>query len=221
VKSFKWEPVALMALVIGLGIWIVWSSKARFLDGVKREPGARLAEFRVGNTRGVVEVLPAAPRTPGSERFRVHLRDGFMSEWIDAGMFQQLYGALAYDGLIQTSDNPLFKLFNITNWGSLVWVTLGLAGQGAFFGRMFIQWVASERRKESVVPPAFWWLSLVGGVLLFAYFIWRQDIVGVLGQSTGLVIYARNLRLIAKQKQREAEGGVAAGPTAAAAGMGR
>lgn len=220
-KRFKWEPIALMALVIGLGVWIVWSSRVKFFDSVKTDPGARLAEFRVGNTRGVVEVASAAGGTPGGERFRVHLRDGFMSEWIDAAMFQQLYGALAYEGLVQTSDNPLFKLFNITNWGSLVWVTLGLAGQGAFFGRMFIQWVASERRKESVVPPAFWWLSLVGGVLLFAYFIWRQDIVGVLGQSTGLVIYARNLRLIAKQKERELGGVAAAGPPAAAAGVGR
>jgi lipid-A-disaccharide synthase-like uncharacterized protein len=55
-----------------------------------------------------------------------------------------------------------------------------------------------------VITPSFWWFSLLGGVCLFAYFVWRQDAVGVIGQSSGIVIYARNLRLIAKQKRREA-----------------
>jgi lipid-A-disaccharide synthase-like uncharacterized protein len=67
---------------------------------------------------------------------------------------------------------------------------------------MFIQWLVSEKEKRSVVPEIFWWLSLVGGVTLFAYFAWRQDPVGILGQSSGLVIYARNLRLIYKQRRR-------------------
>jgi len=60
----------------------------------------------------------------------------------------------------------------------------------------------SEKQRESVVPEAFWWLSLVGGVFLFVYFVWRQDIVGVLGQSSGVVIYARNLWLIRKRRRR-------------------
>ena len=69
---------------------------------------------------------------------------------------------------------------------------------------MAVQWVASEREKRSVVPRAFWVLSLLGGILLFTYFAWRKDIVGVLGQSTGIVIYARNLRLISKERLRSA-----------------
>jgi len=81
---------------------------------------------------------------------------------------------------------------------------VGLIGQGAFFGRMFIQWVVSEKSRKSQVPEVFWWLSFVGGLCLFMYFVWRVDVVGVLGQSTGVVIYARNLKLIRKERKREA-----------------
>jgi hypothetical protein len=68
---------------------------------------------------------------------------------------------------------------------------------------MFVQWFASEKKGQSVVPAAFWWMSLIGGVALFAYFAWRPDVVGVLGQCSGVVIYARNLRLISKHRRRE------------------
>jgi lipid-A-disaccharide synthase-like uncharacterized protein len=50
------------------------------------------------------------------------------------------------------------------------------------------------------VPVGFWWGSLFGGALLFAYFCWRKDIVGILGQSVGVFIYARNLALIYRGK---------------------
>ncbi|HHN79091.1 MAG TPA: lipid A biosynthesis [Phycisphaerales bacterium] len=104
-------------------------------------------------------------------------------------------------------ERTLLGFFNITDWGNFAWVTLGLAGQVAFFGRMLVQWITSERRGESVVPELFWWLSLMGGVCLFTYFVWRVDFVGVLGQSTGVVVYARNLRLIYKKKRRTASAG--------------
>jgi lipid-A-disaccharide synthase-like uncharacterized protein len=45
---------------------------------------------------------------------------------------------------------------------------------------------------------AFWWMSLVGASMLLVYFIWRRDIVGILGQATGWFIYIRNLVLIHK-----------------------
>jgi lipid-A-disaccharide synthase-like uncharacterized protein len=99
-------------------------------------------------------------------------------------------------------ERTLLGFFNITSWINFGWVAVGLGGQAAFFGRMLAQWVVSENRRESVVPEAFWWLSLAGGACLFTYFVWRVDFVGVLGQSTGVVIYARNLRLIHKQKRR-------------------
>lgn len=87
-------------------------------------------------------------------------------------------------------------LFNISGPVGLLWVGLGLVGQVLFTGRMIVQWLASERSHQSVVPPLFWWMSLVGALMLLAYFLWRRDVVGILGQSVGLGIYVRNLHLI-------------------------
>ena len=77
-----------------------------------------------------------------------------------------------------------------------VWLAVGFIGQALFFGRFFVQWIASERRKQSVVPRAFWYLSLAGGMVLLAYAIHRRDPVFILGQATGFFIYTRNLWLI-------------------------
>ncbi len=90
----------------------------------------------------------------------------------------------------------LLGLFNITSPLGIAWVAMGLLGQAMFSGRMLVQWLTSERQKRSVVPVAFWWMSLGGASMLLVYFIWRRDIVGVLGQSTGWMIYVRNLWLI-------------------------
>jgi lipid-A-disaccharide synthase-like uncharacterized protein len=82
---------------------------------------------------------------------------------------------------------------------SKAWLTVGFLGQACFFGRFLIQWIASERRRQSVVPVAFWYFSIVGGVILLAYAIHRQDPVFILGQATGLLVYARNLYFIGRQ----------------------
>ncbi|KAA0215920.1 MAG: hypothetical protein DYG94_07065 [Leptolyngbya sp. PLA3] len=96
----------------------------------------------------------------------------------------------------------MMGFFNISHWANFAWVAVGLGGQCAFFARMLVQWIVSEKSRRSQVPETFWWFSLLGGVCLFTYFVWRVDIVGVLGQSTGIVIYARNLRLIYKERRR-------------------
>ena len=88
------------------------------------------------------------------------------------------------------------RLFNITSPLGIAWVGIGLLGQALFTGRMIVQWLASERKGRSTVPVAFWWMSLLGASMLLAYFIWRKDIVGVLGQGLGWMIYIRNLALI-------------------------
>jgi lipid-A-disaccharide synthase-like uncharacterized protein len=62
--------------------------------------------------------------------------------------------------------------------------------------RFLIQWIMSERARRSVMPTAFWYFSLAGGVVLLTYAIYRRDPVFILGQGMGLVIYARNLWLI-------------------------
>lgn len=93
----------------------------------------------------------------------------------------------------------LYRLLNITSPVGIAWVGLGLLGQILFTGRMILQWVTSERAQRSVVPVGFWWMSLAGASMLLVYFIWRRDIVGILGQSAGWFIYARNLRLIYRE----------------------
>jgi len=77
-----------------------------------------------------------------------------------------------------------------------VWLVIGFFGQALFFGRFFVQWLASERRKASVVPTAFWFFSMGGGLVLLAYAIHRKDPVFIVGQATGLFIYLRNLWFI-------------------------
>jgi lipid-A-disaccharide synthase-like uncharacterized protein len=94
----------------------------------------------------------------------------------------------------------LFTVLDVTGPLGVLWVSLGLLGQLLFTGRMVVQWLASEKQKQSVVPPVFWWMSFFGATLLLSYFIWRTDVVGILGQSTGFGIYARNLWLIYKPK---------------------
>ena len=80
------------------------------------------------------------------------------------------------------------------------WLALGLVGQVLFSSRFLLQWIASERRGRSVVPVAFWWLSIAGSVALLAYALHRRDPVFVLGQVAGLVVYGRNLVLIGREQ---------------------
>ncbi len=76
------------------------------------------------------------------------------------------------------------------------WLAVGLAAQAMFSARFLIQWITSERRRASVIPPAFWYFSLAGGVLLLAYGVHRGEPVIILGQIFGIVVYARNLWLL-------------------------
>lgn len=78
------------------------------------------------------------------------------------------------------------------------WLAIGFLGQALFSMRFLIQWLASEAQKKSVIPHAFWWFSIAGGVTLFAYALWRLDPVFIAGQGVGLLIYARNLHLISR-----------------------
>ncbi|ULA62307.1 MAG: LABN domain-containing protein [Nitrospira sp.] len=81
-----------------------------------------------------------------------------------------------------------------------IWVVTGFLGQGLFFGRWIVQWLASERSAASKVPVSFWYLSLVGGLITLAYAIYRKDPVFIAGQSIGAVVYVRNLMLIYRPK---------------------
>jgi lipid-A-disaccharide synthase-like uncharacterized protein len=95
----------------------------------------------------------------------------------------------------------LFEIFRVDHWGEFWWVMVGLAGQVMFSMRFLVQWITSERAGKSVMPVAFWYFSLAGGLILFSYAVYRRDPVFIIGQSTGLVIYIRNLWLIRAEKR--------------------
>ena len=82
------------------------------------------------------------------------------------------------------------------------WLTIGFLGQALFTARFLVQWLVSEQKQDSVVPVAFWWLSLLGGVTLLAYALFRRDPVIITGQGMGLVVYMRNLMLLNKARRR-------------------
>ena len=84
------------------------------------------------------------------------------------------------------------------------WLAVGFLGQGLFMMRFVIQWLQSERQKKSVVPVAFWYFSVIGGLTLLVYSIHREDPVFIAGQILGVFIYLRNLYLIRMSSSSEA-----------------
>ncbi|MEL6509478.1 MAG: lipid-A-disaccharide synthase N-terminal domain-containing protein [Pseudomonadota bacterium] len=97
--------------------------------------------------------------------------------------------------------DSVFSWLKVDSWFEFWWVMFGLSGQILFTARFLVQWIASERAKRSVVPIAFWYFSISGGLILLAYAIYRQDPVFILGQSMGLFIYVRNLWLIRVERR--------------------
>ena len=79
---------------------------------------------------------------------------------------------------------------------------LGAFAQGLFASRFIIQWFKSEIEQRSVIPIAFWYCSLGGGILLLTYAIYREEPVFIAGQGLGLIVYLRNLRLIFRERKR-------------------
>mgnify|MGYP001358710336 FL=1 len=77
-----------------------------------------------------------------------------------------------------------------------LWVVLGTAGQLVFFSRWIIQWISSEKNKISHIPEAFWWLSLIGGLITLIYAYHIQSFPFMLAQGIGIIVYSRNLLLI-------------------------
>lgn len=87
-----------------------------------------------------------------------------------------------------------------TSVTEIVWLMVGFTAQLMFSMRFIVQWIASERAQQSIVPEIFWYFSFAGGLMLFAYAIYRADPVFILGQGTGLMIYARNIHFIWREK---------------------
>lgn len=93
----------------------------------------------------------------------------------------------------------VLSLFHVSTQAELLWVIFGLLAQLLFTARFLLQWLASEKARKSVMPVAFWYFSMIGGVMLLAYAIHRSDPVFILGQALGVFIYARNLWLIHRE----------------------
>src|SRR5215831_17708941 len=98
----------------------------------------------------------------------------------------QALGAFLYDVFVLRLD---------------AWAVLGFAAQAMFSGRFLVQWIASERAGRSVMPFAFWWFSVAGGLLLFIYALQRRDPVFILGQGAGLFIYLRNIVFVLRERR--------------------
>ncbi len=86
-----------------------------------------------------------------------------------------------------------------------IWVAVGFGGQALFTSRFLVQWIATERHRQSVVPNVFWYLSLVGGLMLLSYAIWIREWVFILGQGSGILVYTRNLWFVRRQKAAAAD----------------
>lgn len=99
-------------------------------------------------------------------------------------------------------------LAKLTAWwaamspAEVMWLAVGLLGQLLFSARWIIQWFITEKERRSTMPDAFWYLSLLGGLLVFAYGIHRMDPVILIGQF-GIIIYARNLFFIRRERQTD------------------
>jgi lipid-A-disaccharide synthase-like uncharacterized protein len=103
--------------------------------------------------------------------------------------------------LSQAVGNYLQNVFFLQlNW----WLLVGYAGQSLFAMRFLVQWVASERVGRSVIPVAFWFFSIGGGLLLFGYALYISDPVFILGQGFGVFVYLRNLYFVYRERGAKA-----------------
>jgi lipid-A-disaccharide synthase-like uncharacterized protein len=92
--------------------------------------------------------------------------------------------------------------FRTLDWREAIWLLIGFAGQFLFMMRFLWQWIQSERQQRSIIPIAFWFFSLGGGLTLLAYAIHRRDPVFMTGQMLGVFVYTRNLVLIRRERRR-------------------
>jgi lipid-A-disaccharide synthase-like uncharacterized protein len=98
-----------------------------------------------------------------------------------------------------------------------IWLIIGFAGQFLFTMRFLVQWLQSERQRKSIIPTAFWYFSIAGGLVLLAYAIHKKDPVFITGQAAGVFIYLRNLYFIIRERKEVAD----AGQSPATAGLRR
>ena len=112
-----------------------------------------------------------------------------------------LLAAVADPQASRSALSVLLDWANVQTGWQLALVIFGFIAQAMFFGRWLVQWISTEKRRESHIPDAFWWMSLAGASMLFVYFTLRGEPVGMIGQSVGWTVYTRNLYLIYKKRR--------------------
>jgi lipid-A-disaccharide synthase-like uncharacterized protein len=85
------------------------------------------------------------------------------------------------------------------------WLVFGILAQLLFTARFIVQWIVSEKLGKSVVPLAFWFLSMGGGVMLLIYGLVRREPIIIMGQALAVFIYMRNLMLIFRNRSDGSE----------------
>lgn len=178
----RWMLLAEMVLMVALCAWLGFS----LVDRTPRPADSIDLKIQLPGAHDRVYLYRDAD---GSYRYQITKGDARTETLSPEEFAKRVYTDNRSRGWMES-------VLNVSSPIGLLWVGVGLLGQVLFTGRMVVQWLASEKKNESVVPPAFWWMSLVGATMLLAYFLWRKDPVGVLGQAFGWFIYVRNLWLI-------------------------
>lgn len=178
--------VVVLLELLALGAILAWVGFA--LAGGRGDHAPDAIDLKV-QLVGAEDRVWVEQRADGRLVYRLHLDDG--SEQL---LTPEEFARRLYDD--RTSRGFWSVLLNVSSPVGFAWVLLGFFGQVLFTGRMIVQWLSSERQRRSVVPVGFWWMSLIGATMLLAYFVWRKEPIGVLGQATGWFVYVRNLWLI-------------------------
>tara|TARA_A100001011_G_scaffold334787_1_gene363348 strand:+ start:268 stop:579 length:312 start_codon:yes stop_codon:yes gene_type:complete len=99
----------------------------------------------------------------------------------------------------------ILEILGLSNlsFNELLWVTFGTLGQLVFFSRWIIQWISSEKSQSSIIPVAFWWCSLVGGLITLVYAHHIGSFPFMLAQAIGIIVYSRNLFLIYRRQNEK------------------
>jgi len=95
--------------------------------------------------------------------------------------------------------------FNAMSGEDFTWLLVGLLGQVLFMMRFIVQWIHSERHQKSLIPISFWYFSLLGSVIVLAYGFHKTELVIIVGQLPGTLVYIRNLMLIKKSHAKKSK----------------
>lgn len=192
-------------LVIAEGVFVLVLGVVTVLLFWPHAPaGAVKVEVRLPDPSSQVYLRQDAS---GGLNYLVRHGDGQIESFSPAQMTERLYEAgRGGTGAGQGGLSAARAALGLSSPVVALWLSIGFLGQVLFTGRMVVQWVVSERSGKSVVPPLFWWMSLLGSIVLLAYFLWRRDPIGLIGQAFGSFIYLRNIMWI----RSEARDGVTA-----------